>query len=271
MFLIWNRPDILSVFSYVLSIICFGLCCILSNAVLSISFATSFTDGQSLYFIYFVLFTSASAWLIMLLASTTAIIPDLAIKLVDNVRESEKIKKLKSDYLRNAYYRTKTLKNKKPKFLKYITLPSFSNGASANVASARNRASTTIKENKNYIQKYLRQISSSSKVSVNNILSSNILKPSKSRQHTFTNTANNLNEREETVPMNTNGVEIELTSLKSNTQSITSGGPKNGKNAVTFSVDSEETASNSANKTGENRDSEPKLKSVKQAIEDSNL
>ena len=96
----------------------------------------SFTDDQGLYFIYFVLFTSGAAWLTILLGSVTAILPDIVARLLEDITESKKLKDLKADYLRNIYNRNKGLKQKKPKFLKYITLPSFANLASTSSSSS---------------------------------------------------------------------------------------------------------------------------------------
>jgi hypothetical protein len=137
-----------------------------------------------------------------LLASITGVLPDLAIKLIDHVRETEKIKQLKAEYLRNAYYRNKTIKNKRPKFLKYITIPSFSNLTSLTHSNNNNNTnnngndgqnghrgngnSNTPKE-KNKLTTYLKQISTTSKASMTNILNNNLLKSNRSKQHNFTN------------------------------------------------------------------------------------
>ena len=295
--MIWNRPDILSVFSYLLSIICFGLVCILSNSIIvTISFVGSFTDEQSLYFIYFVLFTSGSVWLLLLLASITGVIPDFAIKLIDHVRETEKIKKLKAEYLRNAYYRNKTIKNKRPKFLKYITLPSFSNLTSLtqnnnNEGQNNNRGngnSTTPKE-KNKLTTYLKQISTTSKASMTNILNNNILKPNRSKQHTFTTNSNGSNHTTPsplTSPISDINPEVQLqfTNLTKiisvdSTDQIEMSSIKSSNNNNEISVNNGSNRSSNSNgdnkklvvtfsdilsgKTIDEEESEPKLKSIK--------
>ena len=55
----------------------------------------TFTDQQSLYWIYFNLFSNASFWFTLFLSVITAIVPDLVIKASENVNDSEQIKKIK--------------------------------------------------------------------------------------------------------------------------------------------------------------------------------
>ena len=62
----------------------------------------TFTDQQSLYWVYFNLLSSATVWLTLLFSVLTAIVPDLVIKAAENLRDSEKIKKIKQKEKENA-------------------------------------------------------------------------------------------------------------------------------------------------------------------------
>ena len=55
---------------------------------------TVFTEDQSLYFSYLTLFSSPSMWFLMLLSIVVCVVPDLAIRLIENLNETRKISKL---------------------------------------------------------------------------------------------------------------------------------------------------------------------------------
>jgi hypothetical protein len=55
---------------------------------------TILTEDQSLYFTYYVLLSSATVWLTILLASVIAIIPDIILSVIEDVRENRLFEKL---------------------------------------------------------------------------------------------------------------------------------------------------------------------------------
>ena len=58
---------------------------------------TTFTDYQSLYWIYFNLFSNGPVWFLLFLEVFAAILPDIIIKVLENVRDTELIRKEKRD------------------------------------------------------------------------------------------------------------------------------------------------------------------------------
>ena len=72
------------------------------------------------------MFQSASLWLCIVVSSVAGILPDLAIRLVENMQQMELFYRLTEEQLRTESYRNRVIKEKrKIKFLKYITIPSF--------------------------------------------------------------------------------------------------------------------------------------------------
>lgn len=61
------------------------------------SFIADFTENQSLYWIYYTLLSSLSVWLCIVGCLVAAIIPDVLLKAIDNLKYAEKIKKLEAN------------------------------------------------------------------------------------------------------------------------------------------------------------------------------
>jgi len=121
-FVIWHTQNIFALISYIVSFLAFLLVCILSNAVLMVPPFTLF---------------SPYAWLTIIFAIFTAIIPDLVIEVFENVKESEVFDKFKREKKKiDMSDRTRNIK-----FLKYLTLPSFNIG-NRNSASTANNGNT---------------------------------------------------------------------------------------------------------------------------------
>ena len=53
------------------------------------------TDGQSLYWEYYNMFSHGPMWFCFLLIAITSLIPDIVIKVVENLRDSELVRKEK--------------------------------------------------------------------------------------------------------------------------------------------------------------------------------
>ncbi len=56
---------------------------------------SSFTDYQSLYWAYYNLLANASVWFCLLLSIVTAILPDFILKVSENLKDTERIRKLR--------------------------------------------------------------------------------------------------------------------------------------------------------------------------------
>ena len=66
---------------------------------------TTITDGQSLYWSYFHVLDSITVWFTILLVIITSLVPDLIIKILENLRDSElirKIRQLEEEQRKNA-------------------------------------------------------------------------------------------------------------------------------------------------------------------------
>ena len=66
------------------------------------NFLSDFTEGQSFFYVYFVLFTSGYAWLCLILSSVTSILPDLVYKIYENYSKKRKIDNFMNIYLKNS-------------------------------------------------------------------------------------------------------------------------------------------------------------------------
>ena len=60
---------------------------------------TTLTDGQSTYWSFFYFFSTAPAWFVMILAMFTAIVPDILIKVLENIQENMLIRQARQDEL----------------------------------------------------------------------------------------------------------------------------------------------------------------------------
>ena len=71
---------------------------------------TLIADGQSIFWVYFDLFSNLTVWFILALQLVTAIIPDLILKIFENIRDCELIKyekQMQASRLNRAYYNMK--------------------------------------------------------------------------------------------------------------------------------------------------------------------
>lgn len=55
---------------------------------------TLFTDDQSLYFVFFVMFSSWRVWFLMLLSIVLALTPDILLRVLENIRRDYKFVEL---------------------------------------------------------------------------------------------------------------------------------------------------------------------------------
>jgi hypothetical protein len=56
---------------------------------------TLIADGQSIFWVYFDLLSNATVWFILVLQLVTAMIPDLVLKVCENIQDGELIKREK--------------------------------------------------------------------------------------------------------------------------------------------------------------------------------
>ena len=67
---------------------------------------SSFTDYQSLYWAYYNLLANASVWFCLLLSIVTAILPDFILKVSENLKDTERIRKLRLGELETVKFNT---------------------------------------------------------------------------------------------------------------------------------------------------------------------
>ena len=75
---------------------------------------TVFTEHQSLYFEYFTMLSSPSVWLCIILCLIAAIIPDVCLRVIENIKETRSFDKLKDSI--NETIRVKTRTNESSLF-----------------------------------------------------------------------------------------------------------------------------------------------------------
>jgi hypothetical protein len=75
---------------------------------------TVFTENQSLYFEYFTMLSSPSVWLCIILCLIAAIIPDVCLRVIENIKETRSFDKLKDSI--NETIRVKTRTNESSLF-----------------------------------------------------------------------------------------------------------------------------------------------------------
>lgn len=75
----------------------YSILALLVNAFKVPSVFEFFTDNQSLYWIYFDLYSTGPVWFLLLLEVFAAILPDIVIKVLENLRDTELIRKEKRD------------------------------------------------------------------------------------------------------------------------------------------------------------------------------
>lgn len=130
----WHFITWFTLFGYFLSILGFVVTCLVPNSFIMPSFLTVITDDQNLFWIFYDLFSSGSIWFLMIIIVTTAILPDIIIKIIENLRVSiflykeneNKIRKKKSmiskcrigDYSNEAYtFDSNKIENNKDKIV----------------------------------------------------------------------------------------------------------------------------------------------------------
>jgi hypothetical protein len=59
------------------------------------SFLTEITDDQETYWVFFFMLSRIPSWLVMLLASFVSVIPDLALKVIENIRDNHTMNEAK--------------------------------------------------------------------------------------------------------------------------------------------------------------------------------
>lgn len=84
----WHFITWFTLLGYVLSILGFVFTCLVPNSFIMPSFLTVLTDDQNLFWIFYNLFSSGSIWFLMIIIVTTAILPDIIIKIIENLRVS---------------------------------------------------------------------------------------------------------------------------------------------------------------------------------------
>ena len=58
---------------------------------------TAITDNQSLYFVFFDMFSHASVWMCIIVATMAALLPDIISKVLENMHERNYVNKIKRD------------------------------------------------------------------------------------------------------------------------------------------------------------------------------
>ena len=69
---------------------------------------TVFTENQSLYFEYFTMLSSPSVWLCIILCLIAAIIPDVCLRVIENIKETRSFDKLKDSINETTRVKTRT-------------------------------------------------------------------------------------------------------------------------------------------------------------------
>lgn len=84
----WHFITWFTLLGYILSLFGFIVTCLLPNSFIMPLFLTSITDGQNLFWIFYDLFSCGSVWFLIILIVVTAILPDIIIKIIENLRVS---------------------------------------------------------------------------------------------------------------------------------------------------------------------------------------
>jgi len=91
----WNYKTYFLLIGYSLSILGYILMCLVPNSFIIPSFLSTFTDYQSLYWTYYNLLSNASVWFCLLLSIITAHLPDFILKVSENLKDTERIRKIR--------------------------------------------------------------------------------------------------------------------------------------------------------------------------------
>lgn len=112
LFIEWQYKSLFMVVGYLMSIFGYVLLAIVINAITVPSLFQSFTDYMSLYWIYFSLYSNGPVWFLLFLEIIVAIIPDLIIKILENLRDVELIRKEKENEQDRIERSKRNLENK---------------------------------------------------------------------------------------------------------------------------------------------------------------
>lgn len=102
-FLIWQHQTVITLTSYIVSVICFCLCFFISNTFISVFPFVLFTEYQNLYWQSYQVLSSPQIWLLIILAVVFSLIPDIIIKVSEDMDLSKSLgPKIFTQYLKNS-------------------------------------------------------------------------------------------------------------------------------------------------------------------------
>lgn len=102
------------------------------------AFITELTDGQETYWIFFYIFSTAPTWLVIILASVVSILPDVVLKVIENMRENYSIMKAKQEEAARARKMNMSEMNMNPSMMAGFTLSQSSGSESSAPADSMN-------------------------------------------------------------------------------------------------------------------------------------